>query len=104
MVGYVSLEEQVNVDFTRARRKALLGRTRARLRRDAALHWPLCLEEVRKTPPGVVGGIYRGGRTVPLDQIAGSAGRCSEFDRGLLPARANVEERWKRGVWRRLCA
>lgn len=48
MVGYVRLEEQVDVDFTRARRKALLGRTLVRLRRDAALHRPLCLQESQK--------------------------------------------------------
>jgi hypothetical protein len=35
-------------------------------------------------------------RTVPVEQIRGSVGRCSEFDRGFMPARASVEERWKR--------
>jgi hypothetical protein len=33
---------------------------------------------------------------VPLGQIVGSVGRCSEFDGGFLPARASVEKRWKR--------
>jgi hypothetical protein len=36
MVGYMCLEEQVDADFSRARRKALLRRMRARLRRDSA--------------------------------------------------------------------
>jgi hypothetical protein len=34
-------------------------------------------------------------RTVPVAQIGGSVGRCSEFDRDFMPAKANVEERWK---------
>jgi hypothetical protein len=33
---------------------------------------------------------------VPEAQIGGSVGRCSEFDRDFMPARASVKERWKR--------
>jgi hypothetical protein len=33
---------------------------------------------------------------VPVAQIVGSVGRCSEFDRDFMPTRASVEERWKR--------
>ena len=36
MVGHISLEEQVNKEFSLARRKALFGWINARLRRDAA--------------------------------------------------------------------
>jgi hypothetical protein len=96
MVGYMSLEEQVDKDFSLARRKALLGRIRARLRRDAASDGLLCFDDLRKIPGAAVGGIHRGLRTVPVEQIRGSVGRCSEFDRGFMPARAGVEERWKR--------
>jgi hypothetical protein len=95
MVGFMSLEEQVDKDFTLARRKALLGRIAARLRRDAAPGGLLCFDDVRKFP-GAVGRIYRGMRTVPVGQIAGSVGRSSEFDRDFMPAKASVEERWKR--------
>jgi hypothetical protein len=35
-------------------------------------------------------------RTVPVGQIGGSVGRCSEFDGDFLPAKANVKEKWKR--------
>jgi hypothetical protein len=35
-------------------------------------------------------------RTVPVGQIGGSTGRCSEFDRDFMPAKASVKERWKR--------
>jgi len=95
MVGYISLEEQVDKDFSLARRKALLGRIGARLRRDIASGVLLCFDDVRKIL-GAVGRVYRGIRTVPLGQIGGSVGRCSEFDSDFMPARASVEERWKR--------
>jgi hypothetical protein len=102
MVGYMSLEEQVEKDFTRARRRALLRRVGARLQRDSASGGLLCFEDLRKSP-GAVGSIYRGMRTVPVAQIGGSVGRCSEFDRGFMPVKASVGERWKRvdrAFWR----
>jgi hypothetical protein len=96
MVGYMSLEEQVDKDFSLARRKALLGRVGAGLRRrDNASDGLLCFDDLRKIP-GALGRIYRGTRTVPVGQIGGSVGRCSEFDRDFMPARASSEERWKR--------
>jgi hypothetical protein len=95
MVGYMSLEEQVDKDFSRARRRALLRRIGARLQRDSASGGLLCFDDVRKFP-GATGRFYRGMRTVPVGQIAGSVGRCSEFDRDFMPAKASVEERWKR--------
>jgi N-acetylglutamate synthase-like GNAT family acetyltransferase len=96
MVGYMSLEEQVDKDFSLARRKALLKRIGDRLRRrDAASDGLLCFDYLRKIP-GALGRVYRGARTVPLGQIGGSVGRCSEFDRDFMPAKARVKERWKR--------
>src|SRR3712207_5272726 len=96
MIGHLSLEEQIEVDFSRARRKALLRRVRTRLRRDGASGGLLCFDEVRKNHGAAVGRVYRGMRTVPVAQIVGSVGRCSEFDRGFKPARANLKGRWKR--------
>ena len=96
MVGYMSLEEQVDADFSRARRKALLRRMRNRLRRENASEGVLlCFDDLSKIP-GAMGGIHRGMRTVPVKLIGGSVGRCSEFDRDFMPARASVGERWKR--------
>jgi len=95
MIGYMNLDEQADKDFGLARRKAVLRRIGARLRGDALSNRLLCFDEVRKIS-GAVGGVRRGRRTVPLGQIAGSAGRCSDFDRAFLPARASVSERWKR--------
>jgi hypothetical protein len=48
MINYITLEEQVDADFTRARRKALLRRIKARLRNDLPSASMLPFEEVRK--------------------------------------------------------
>jgi hypothetical protein len=95
MVGYMSLEEQVDVDFTRARRRAFLRRLMARLRNGPATDELPCFEDFRKKL-GVVGGIRVGRRVVRVEQIAGSVGRSSEFDQVFLPTKASVGERWKR--------
>jgi hypothetical protein len=95
MVGYMSLEEQVDVDFTRARRRALFRRLMARLRNGPASDRLPCFEDLRQEL-GAVGGIRVGRRVVRVEQIAGSVGRSSEFDPLFLPTKASVEERWKR--------
>ena len=89
MVGYMSLEEQVDKDFGVARRKALLGRIGTRLRSDNTSDGLLCFDEFRKIS-GALGRLYRGMRMVPVGQIGGSVGRCSEFDRSFMPAKASV--------------
>jgi hypothetical protein len=94
MVGYMSLEEQVDADFSRARRRALLRRMRIRLRTDNASEWLLlCFDDLGKIP-WASARVYRGTRTVPVSQIGGSVGRCSEFDRDFMPARESVEGYW----------
>src|ERR671917_998861 len=95
MIGYMNLEVQVYVHFSRARRRALHRRIGARLRRDTAPDGLLCFDDVRKIP-GAIWRIDRGTRTVPVSQIGGSVGRCSEFDGDFMPAKASVGERWKR--------
>ena len=95
MVRYMNLEEQVDKDFSRARRRALFRRIGARMQRDSASGVLLCFDDVRKVP-GAIGRIHRGIRTVPVGQIAVSVGRCSEFDSDFMPARASVKERWTR--------
>jgi hypothetical protein len=95
MVGYMSLEEQVDADFSRARRRALLRRVATRLRRDNASNRLLCFDNLRKIP-WASGRVYRGMRTVSVWQIGGSVGRCSEFDSDFMPAKASIKERWKR--------
>jgi hypothetical protein len=95
MVGYMSLEERVDKDFSFAPRKALLGRIDAHLRSYATSNRLLCFDDIRKFP-GAMGSIDRGMRTVLVRQIEGSVGRCSGFDRDFMPTKASSEERWKR--------
>jgi hypothetical protein len=95
MVGYMRIEEQVDADFSRARRRALLRKVRFRLRRNNAWEGLLCFDDLRKIP-GAVGRVYRGMRTVAVAQIGGSVGRCAEFDGDFMPTRASAEDRWKR--------
>jgi hypothetical protein len=95
MVGHMNLEVQVDADFSRAHRRALLRRIGTRLRSDSASERLLCFDDLRKIP-GAMGRIHRGMRTVSVGQIGGSVGRCSEFDRDFMPTKASSEERWKR--------
>jgi hypothetical protein len=89
MVGHTSLEEQVDADFTRARRSSALRRIKTRLRRDAASDGLRCFDDVRKVPKAL-GRIHRGMRTVPVDQIGGSVGRVpSSIGTSCPPSRAS---------------
>ncbi len=102
MVGHMNLEVQVDKDFSNARRSSALRRIKTRLRRDSASDGLLCFDDLRKIP-GAMGRIYQGMRTVPVAQIGGSVGRCSEFDRDFMPTKASSEVRWKRidrAFWR----
>jgi hypothetical protein len=95
MIKYMSIEEQVDVDFTRARQKAFLHRMGARLRGDPSSTCPLSFEAVRKAL-GAYNKVRLGRRVVPVERIVGSVGRYRDFDRAFLPARASVETKWKR--------
>src|SRR5918998_2524365 len=94
MVRYMSLEEQVDADFTRARRRAFLRRISARLRKRPIPNRLLCFEEVSRKL-GVAGGVRRGRRTVRLTDIVGSVSRCSEFDGAFLPLRESARTKWE---------
>jgi hypothetical protein len=59
MVDYMSLEEQLDADFARARRKAVLRRLLARLRGDTTSKRLPCFEEVRRKL-GAAGGVPSG--------------------------------------------
>jgi len=50
MVRYMNLEVQVDADFSRARRRALLRRVRTRLQRVNASEGLLCFDDLRKIP------------------------------------------------------
>ena len=95
MVDYVSLGEQVDADFVRARRKAVLRRLLGRLRGVSAPGRLPCFEEVRKKL-GAAGGVRLGRRAVRAADVVGSTGRCAEFDGSFLPASGRARTRWER--------
>ncbi len=96
MIGYVSVQEQVQNDFQRARRKASLGRFWNRLRRgDCTLKRLLSFEEA-KGALAHWSQVYRGMRTVEVDKITGSVGRYRDFDGSFLPLKESMRERWGR--------
>lgn len=95
MIPYMNLNEQVDSDFSRARRRALVRRALAGFRREPALNRLLSFDDVRRAL-WANNRTYLGTRAVEVEKIVGSVGRWSDFDRSFLPARASVGERWKR--------
>ncbi len=93
LVWCVSVEGQVEVDFSRARRRAHLGRLTARLRGDRDR--PLAFDEVRRGMRAD-NRLWLGGRVVEVSRVVGSVGRWRQFDRCFMPAEASTEDRWKR--------
>jgi hypothetical protein len=95
MIPHMDLNEQVDADFTRARRRARLRALGARLRRESTSNRLLSFDDVRRE---LVANnrLQRGTRVVEVDQIVGSVGRWRDFDRSFLPARASVGQKWKR--------
>jgi hypothetical protein len=96
MIGYMSLEQQVEADFLHARRRAFLGQLAARIirrnKRGSAL---LAFDEARRAIRAD-NRFYVGRRVVEVSKIVGSVDRHREFDRGFMPAKARMAERWKR--------
>ena len=95
MIGYMSIEEQVDVDFIRARRRAFLRRVRARLRRDAPSATMASFEEASRKLGGH-GGVRLGRMVVRMDHVVGSVGRSKQFDSGFMPVKRDLRDRWKR--------
>jgi hypothetical protein len=95
MIPYMDLNEQVDADFTRARRRARLRALVARIRREHTSNRLLSFDDVRRAQ-AANNRLHRGTRVVEVDQIVGSVGRWRDFDRSFLPARASIGERWKR--------
>jgi hypothetical protein len=95
MIPYMDLNEQVDSDFTRARRRALLRRVFARLRKNPASSRLLSFDDVRRVLRAN-NRHHLGRRVVEVEKIVGSVGRWGEFDRSFLPLRASMAHRWKR--------
>ena len=92
MVALMDVREQVDLDYARARRRALVGRFLARVRRRCAA---LCAFEEARREQGAENRRYLGRRTVEVDRVVGSVGRWRDFDGGFMPTRASAG-RWKR--------
>ncbi len=95
MIRYMSVEEQVDKDFERARRRAFVRRMRAWLRKDVCSDSLPSFEEARRVLGGFI-QVPRGIRAVPVAKIVGSVGRTRDFDKAFLPTRASAATRWKR--------
>jgi hypothetical protein len=93
MIGFMSVEAQAEMDFDRARRRAFFRRVAARLRREC--NRLLAFDETRE---GHLAHNRRrlGLRDVEVSKIVGTVGRPEAFDRGFMPARKSLAERWKR--------
>jgi hypothetical protein len=95
MSGLIGVEEQVDKDFHRARRKVFLHRLRHWLVRDPA-HEHLRSFDEAKGDLVHWSQAYRGMRTVEIGKITGSVGRFRDFDEAFLPLRASMAHRWGR--------
>jgi hypothetical protein len=95
MIGYMNIEEQLDYDFTRARRKAFFRRLQARFFGDPASARMRSFEDFANEL-GTFNRVRLGRRVVAVEKIVGSVGRFGDFDRGFLPTRMSLEARWKR--------
>jgi hypothetical protein len=86
------LNSRVRADFSRARFKAFLNRIRSTISGQPTRL--LSYDEV-KEKLHVGGPIYRGVKTVRVDQIVGSLNRYHEFDRAFLPVEDQIAPRWQ---------
>ena len=91
MIRYMSIEEQVDKDFERVRRRAFLRRMRAWLRKDVCSDSLPSFEEARRVLGGFI-QVPRGIRTVPVAKIVGSVGRTRDFDKAFLGDEYFVED------------
>ena len=91
----MSVEEQVDKDFVRARHRALAGRVAAFLRGEGNRRELLSFEEVRRASRAN-GGLRVGRRDVDVSRIVGSVGRYRQFDRDFMPRKASLQGKWKR--------
>lgn len=84
-------EARARADFSRARFKSFINQVFSVLRgqRNTLLSYDDVKEKLR-----IGGPIYRGMKTVLVEQIAGSLNRYHEFDRAFLPKEDQLAGRW----------
>lgn len=84
---------QARADFSKARRKAFFKQIFSILSGQPAATL-LSYDEI-KEKLHIGGPIYRGIKTIRVDQIAGSLNRYHEFDRAFLPKEDQLARRWQ---------
>ena len=95
MIGYVGVDEQVDKDFHRALWRASLRRLRNRVLRRPTRDHVLSFDEASSALTRW-SQAYRGIRTVEVEKIMGSVGRCRDFDASFLPLKVSMSRRWGR--------
>ncbi len=93
MIGYMSLEQQVEADFLRARRRAFFGRIVAHIRGECSRL--LSFDEVRRAHRAL-NQLCLGRRVVETSTIVGSVGRHQDFDRSFMPVKESLKGKWER--------
>ena len=88
------LNSRVRADFSKARFKSFINQAIAVLKgqRPTTL---LSYDDV-KEKLHIGGPIYRGVKTIRVEQIAGSLNRYHEFDRAFLPREDQLANRWQK--------
>jgi hypothetical protein len=88
----IALEQQSDLDFTRARSRALVNEIQHFLAPEESSL--LSFFEVKRIlKPG--NEVYLGMTTVPLKSIVGSEGRYSDFDNHFFPKNLHLKKRWQ---------
>jgi hypothetical protein len=95
MIGYVDVDEQVDKDFHRALWRASLRRLKDRVLRRSVRDHVLSFDEARSALARW-SQVHRGMRTVDVEKIVGSVGRCRDFDSFFLPVKVSMSGRWSR--------
>ncbi len=88
------LSSRVRADFSKARFKSFINQAIAVLKGGQPTTL-LSYDDVREKLR-IGGPIYRGVKTIRVDQIAGSLNRYHEFDRAFLPKEDQLASRWQK--------
>jgi hypothetical protein len=91
---HLDLPEEAAKEFAGARKKALLRRIGAYLRRRPSSNRLLSFSAATKVL-GPWRQFYLGRWTVPVQRIVGSEGRYADFDEEFLPLQGSSEAKWR---------
>lgn len=90
----MTLLERVDLDFTRARRRAFFGRVARFLRGVPEEDVPLDFDEAKRKAGAAVSRRL-GRKTVEVEKIVGSVGRGGDFDEKFMPKTARLRQKWE---------